>query len=141
MNFKKTLLQFILFLVIIAGIGFWLFRVIDWADKNKNESAAISTLINVSMVQKDLKGCFLLKDLVNKGLIDSKLNDGEKAGYLFTLSESKGKCEITATPKNSSKGNRSFYTTNQDNWKIHFSDDFNTKANINHPTADTRLNY
>jgi hypothetical protein len=143
---KKTLLKLTIFLIILGLIGFYLFRAMDWADKNKNESAAISTMRSITEVQEDflklkVSECASLQELLSKGMIDPKLNDGKKAGYDFLLTKSGNICEILATPENSSKGNRSFYSTNQDNWKIHFSEDFDVKANMTHPVLDTRPNY
>jgi hypothetical protein len=141
MKLQKTLIKLTIFLVIIGGFGIWLFRAMDWADKNKNEMAAIYTLRDISNVQRELKGCFSLEDLLAKGMIDSKLNDGEKAGYIFTIARTDRRCEIQAYPENENKGTRSFYSTSEDSWKIHFSAILNDKANISNPTLSMERNY
>jgi competence protein ComGC len=140
MNLKKTLGQFVIFLVIIGGIGFLLFRLIDSADKQKNESAVIGTIKTIIVVQNNVD-CFSLKELLDKEMIDPKLSDGKKAGYIFTDKKSGSKCEITAIPESSSKGNRSFYSTNEDGWKIHASDKIEIVADKNSHELETRQNY
>jgi len=144
---NKNLLKFIIFLILLGGIGFWIFRVIDFADKNKNESAAISTLQSIISAQKTLfpkqsnSDCASLQELLDKQMIDSKLKDGIKAGYIFTITQSEKKCEIFLYPENATKGTRSFYSTNEDNWKIHFSGNLTDKANISFPTLSLQNTY
>ena len=137
---RKTIIQFSIFLVIVAIFGVFIFRFIDWADKNKNESAAIGTLEDIVAVQKK-SDCASLKEMLEKQMIDPKLNDGEKAGYIFAVKKIDNKCELTAIPKNSSNGNLSFYSTNEDNWKIHFSKNTDIMPDKNSLTLDTNKNY
>jgi hypothetical protein len=141
MKLPKTLIKFAIFLVIIGGFGIWLFRAMDASDKNKNESAAISTVLTIKSALNTFGDCGSLKELVAKGLIEPKLGNNVKAGYFFTITKTENKCEITARPESSSKGTRSFYSTNEDNWKIHASDNIEIVVDKNSPVLETRPNY
>jgi len=137
---KKNLIKFLLFLVVVITLTIFAFQFIDQADKRRNEYAAIGTIENISKIQKNFD-CASLNDLLEKQMIDPKLKDGTKAGYIFKILKSESKCEITAFPESSSKGNRLFYATNEDNWKIHFSESSDKSPDKNSPTLLSGKSY
>lgn len=136
-NDKKAILV-LFFIILFLVFVFWF---VFWADKNKNESAALSTILELSAIQKQFPECYSLKELIDKKFIDSRLNDGRKAGYIFIITKNEKKCEITAKPENNSKGNNLFYSTNEDNWRIHFSTSLDEELNINSPTINSQKTY
>jgi hypothetical protein len=141
MKLPKTLIKLAIFLVIVGGFGIWLFRAMDASNKQRNESAAIGTVLTIRSALGTFRDCGSLKELVAKGLIEPKLGDNVKAGYFFTITKTENKCEIIGKPESISKGTRSFYSTNEDNWKIHASDNIEIVADKNSPVLETRPNY
>ena len=137
---KKNLIKFLLFLGTIIILAIFAFRFIDQADKRRNEAAALGTIENISKIQRNFN-CASLSDLLEKQMIDPKLNDGIKAGYIFKIIKSEKRCEITAFPENSSKGNRLFYATNEDNWQIHFSESSDKTPDKNSPILMSEKSY
>lgn len=98
-----------------------------------NEGAAISSIRTLAGAEQTYiatagaGNCGDLRSMGSAGLIDKVLAGGEKSGYRFTVKIlGSGSCEINATPTvskgMSATGNRSFYSSSVDGWKIHAAD-------------------
>jgi type IV pilus assembly protein PilA len=103
------------------------------ARRAANEGSAISSIRTLAGAEQTYiatagaGNCGDLRSMGSAGLIDKVLAGGEKSGYRFTVKIlGSGSCEINATPTVSkgvsSTGNRSFYSSSVDGWKIHAAD-------------------
>lgn len=97
------------------------------ARRSANEASAIATVRKISDAESKYSSsmsnkCVNLQSLVTEGLIDSALSKNEKNGYRFEVVSSPSDCEIhafpTVTDGVSATGNRSFYASSTDDWKI-----------------------
>lgn len=86
------------------------------ARKAANEGSAISSIRSIVRANPEYRTttgqieCWALKDLVVQKGLNEGLADGEHLGYRFAVNPSiDNGCEITATPRSISDGNRSFY--------------------------------
>ena len=90
------------------------------ARKAANEGSAISTLKTLVEAESKYKAitrisCADLSVLGDAQMIDSVLKNGDKNGFRFSIKElSTDKCSFTATPIDSSFGNRAFYFSTED---------------------------
>lgn len=90
------------------------------ARKAANEGSAIATMRTIDEAQRKYKStigvsCADLKLLHEAKMVDPVLQNGEKSGFRFATKEtSTNNCAITATPIDSSYGNRAFYFSNED---------------------------
>lgn len=103
------------------------------ARRAANEGAAISSMRTLAGAEQTYiatvgaGNCGDLRSMSSAGLIDKVLAGGEKSGYRFTVKIlGSGSCEISAAPTvskgASATGNRSFYSSSADGWKIHAGD-------------------
>lgn len=108
------------------------------ARRAANEASAIESVKNISNSQRQFiftsQGkCGELEKLA----LDSELNKGIKNGYVFTVSIESVGCSIQAVPifKDGYRksGNRSFYASSSEEWRIRAADKKGKLANDNDP--------
>lgn len=115
-----TLLEMMIVVLLIALLAAIIIPKLTESKKSANESAAITTMKNISSAQaqfregdKDqdtaLDYATSLVELSSVGLLDNVIGSGSKSGYLFSLSGSTYDWHATATPINAQTANRSFY--------------------------------
>jgi type IV pilus assembly protein PilA len=111
------------------------------ARRSANEGSAIASIRTLKNAENTYTAaigagkCGDLQNLISSELIDKSFAGSEKSGYRFSVKVlSSGSCEINATPTVSkgvtSTGNRSFFSSSEDGWKIHAADKDGSPAGI-----------
>jgi len=107
------------------------------ARRSANEASAIATVRRLSDAESKYMSsmqntCGSMETLISMGLVDKTLSTNEKSGYRFEVVDGPNDCEIHAFPSVSqgvtATGNRSFYTSSTDAWKIRVSERNGSRA-------------